>query len=92
MVTAYLEVAEIQAMNQVPMHMKDWLDRVDDFLKMTGKDILSQAGVVSHNQAMTKASQEYSQYKEKIKNELSHVEKDFIKQIDTTAKMLKEKK
>ncbi|WP_294964696.1 virulence RhuM family protein [Sulfurimonas sp.] len=89
MVTAYLEIAEIQAMNQVPMHMKDWLGRIDDFLKMTGKDILTYAGTISHNQAMKKATAEYEKYKEQTKNSLSNVEKDFIKTIDITAKKLK---
>ncbi|MDQ1338944.1 MAG: hypothetical protein QG567_93 [Campylobacterota bacterium] len=92
MVSAYIEIAEIQAMNQTPMHMKDWIDRLDDFLKMTGKDILSHAGKISHDSAIKKANEEYLEYKEKTKNELSNVEEDFIKQIDSTAKMLKGKK
>lgn len=41
MVTAYLELAELQALNQTPMYMKDWVARLDDFLKMTGKKILT---------------------------------------------------
>jgi len=89
MVTAYLEIAEIQAMNRTPMYMKDWIERVDDFMKMTGKDILTHAGTISHNQAMQKANVEYEKYKEQIKNSLSNVEKDFIKTIETTAKKLK---
>lgn len=92
MVTAYIEIAEIQAMNQTPMHMKDWIDRLDDFLKMTGKDILNHAGKISHDSAIKKANEEYLTYREKTKNELSNVEEDFIKQIDSTAKMLKGKK
>jgi hypothetical protein len=92
MVTAYIEMAELQAMGQVPMYMKDWIERLDDFLKMTGKDILDHAGKISHNKAIEKANEEYQIYKEKTKNELSRVEKDFVKQIDSTAKMLKEKK
>jgi hypothetical protein len=92
MVTAYLEVAELQAMNRQPMYMKDWLERVDDFLKMTGKEILNHAGTISHSKAMKKAHVEYENYKEQMKNELSKVEQDFIKQIDTTAKVLKGKK
>ncbi|MGB5966198.1 MAG: virulence RhuM family protein, partial [Sulfurimonadaceae bacterium] len=91
MVTAYIEMAEIQAMGQNPMYMKDWIERLDGFLKMTGKDILSHAGKISHAKAMKKANEEYLSYKEQTKNELSKVEEDFIKQIDTTAKMLKEK-
>lgn len=92
MVTAYIEVAELQAMGKTPMYMKDWINRLDDFLKMTGKDILNHAGKISHDRAIEKANAEYLEYKEKTKNELSRVEADFIKQIDSTAKMLKEKK
>jgi len=92
MVTAYIEIAEIQAMGQNPMYMKDWIQRLDDFLKMTGKDILNHAGKISHDKAMQKANEEYLSYKEQTKNELSQVEKDFVKQLSTTAKMLKEEK
>ena len=92
MVTAYIEIAEIQALDQNPMYMQDWIERLDDFLKMTGKDILNHAGRISHDKAVEKANEEYLAYKEKTKNELSKVEEDFIKQIDGTAKMLKEQK
>ncbi|MDP2112528.1 MAG: virulence RhuM family protein [Bacteroidota bacterium] len=89
MVTAYLEVAEIQAMNRQVMYMKDWASRLDGFLSMTGKNILSHVGSISHEVAIEKAHSEYNKYKERIKNELTNVEKDFIKQIDSTAKQLK---
>lgn len=89
MVTAYIEIAEIQAMNQTPMYMKDWITRLDDFLKMTGKNILDNAGTISHKVAMQKAHNQYESYKEKTKDELSRVEKDFIEYIDETAKLLK---
>lgn len=92
MVTAYIELAEIQAMSKTPMYMSDWIARLDDFLKMTGKDILEHAGKISHDKAIQKAYDEYEKYKEQTKNELSHVEKDFIEYIDTTAKMLKKAK
>ena len=80
MITAYLEVAELQALNRKPMYMNDWTGRLDDFLTMTGNDILENAGKVSHQKALDKAHAEYSNYKEKIKDELSKVEKDFIKE------------
>jgi len=89
MVTAYLELAELQALNRKPMYMKDWSARLDDFLTMTGNDILQNAGKVSHQKALDKAHLEYDKYKEQIKNELSKVEKDFIKQIENTSKRLK---
>lgn len=58
MVTAYLELAELQALNRKPMYMKDWIERLDDFLRMTGNDILQHAGTISHQQALKKANAE----------------------------------
>lgn len=92
MVTAYLELAELQALNRKPMYMKDWINRLDDFLTMTGSEILTNAGSISHQKALDKAHKEYEKYKEQTKNELSKAEKDFIKQIDSTARKLKNKK
>ena len=77
------------AQQQTPMYMKDWANRLDDFLTMTGSEILTNAGTITHKQALNKAHIEYDKYKEQTKNELSKAEKDFIKQIDTTAKKLK---
>jgi hypothetical protein len=90
-VTAYLELAEIQALNQEPMYMKDWIEQLDMFLKMTRKDILNHAGKISHKQALEKAHSEYQKYKELMKNEISEVEKHFIKQLNSTERKLKDK-
>ncbi len=91
-VTAFLEIAEIQALNQTPVYMKDWIEQLDNFLKMTKKDILNHAGSISHSQALQKAHSEYEKYKELRKNEISVVEKDFIKQISNTTKKIEDKK
>jgi len=91
-VTAFLEIAEIQALNQEPMYMKDWIEQLDSFLKMTRKEILNHTGKISHEQALQKAHAEYEQYKELTKNELSEVEKHFLEQITVTTKKLKDKK
>jgi len=91
MVMAYLEIAELQALNQTPMYMKDWIERLDDFLKMTGKDILDNAGTVSHEEAIQKAKDEYDLYKLEIKDELSFVEKDFINQLSQATKKVEGK-
>jgi hypothetical protein len=88
-VTAYLEFAELQALNQKPMYMKDWIERLDDFLKMSGQEILNHSGKISHDQAIEKAKLEYNKFKESTKNELSKVEKDFINEIENTSKKLK---
>ena len=92
MVTAYLELAEIQALNHRPMYMKDWIERLDDFVTITGNNILQNAGTASHQQSLKKANLKYEKYKEQTKNELSEAEKHFVKQIETTAKNLNPKK
>ncbi|QQT24642.1 virulence RhuM family protein [Sphingobacterium spiritivorum] len=90
-VSAYLELAELQALNQRPMYMKDWVERLDDFLKMTGNEVLQNAGTISHKQALEKAKMEYEKYKELNKNMLTKVEEDFVKHIDRTSKSIENK-
>ncbi len=90
-VTAYLELAELQALNQEPMYMKDWIEQLDTFLKMTRKDILNHAGTISHKQALGKAHTEYQKFKELRKNEISEVEKHFLEQVNKAEKKLKDK-
>jgi hypothetical protein len=91
MVTAYLELAELQALNQKPMYMKDWMERLNDFLKMTGKEILQNAGTVSHEQALKKAKEEYEKYKALNQNTLSKAEEHFLEQIENTSKQIENK-
>ncbi len=78
MVTAYLEVAELQALNRIPMKMQDWLDRLDQFLTMTGRELLSHAGTVSHETAMQKAEAEFEKYRQKQLSEPTDVERHFV--------------
>ena len=77
-VTAYLEFAELQALNRTPMYMLDWISKLDDFLKLTGRDILTHAGQISHDQALRKARLEYEKYHSKLVNAASDVERHFI--------------
>jgi len=88
-VTAYLEFAELQALNRKPMYMKDWIIKLDNFLQMTDNDVLKNKGTKSHVQAISKAKEEYEKYKEKIQDELTRVEKDFVSSIENTHKVLK---
>lgn len=81
-VTAYLDIAEVQALNHEPMYMKDWLQTIDDYLKMTRREILTTTGRVSHQQAIEKAHAEYEKFKKKQDDILSPVEKHFIESID----------
>ena len=89
MVTAYLELAELQALNRKPMYMKDWIARLDDFLKMTGNSILAHAGSISHEKAVEKAKNEYQKFRATSLQEPTTAEEDFVKHIERTAKNLK---
>lgn len=80
-VTAYLDIAEVHALNQEPMYMKDWLNTIDDYLKMTRRDILTVKGHVSHRQALEKAHLEYDKYKAHMDHSLSPVERHFLESI-----------
>lgn len=90
-VTAYLDIAEVQALNHEPMYMKDWLETIDDYLKMTRREILTTKGHVSHKQAIEKAHAEYDKYKKKQDALLSTVEKDFVESI-TKLEQLEDKR
>jgi len=90
-VMAYLDIAEVHALNQEPMYMKEWLQTIDDYLKMTRRDILENAGKISHKLAIEKVHKEYEQYVEKESLKLSKVEKDFLVAIDNFNDMLKNK-
>ncbi len=82
-VSAYLDIAEVRALNHEPMYMKNWLETIDDYLKMTRREILTTKGMVSHKQAIEKAHTEYDKYKKKQDELLSPVERDFIECVDS---------
>jgi hypothetical protein len=76
-VTAYLEFAELQARNRRPMHMRDWISKLDDFLKLSERDILTDAGRITHKAAMTKADAELDKFHAQQSDKPSQVERDF---------------
>jgi hypothetical protein len=86
-VTAYLDIAEVRALNQEPMYMKDWLETIDDYLKMTRRDILTTKGNVTHRQALEKAHAEYKKYRIRQDELLSPVEQHFIESIKELEKL-----
>lgn len=92
LVTAYLEFAELQAIRQRPMYMNDWIEKLDDFIKMSGSELLNHAGRISHEKAKIKAELEFQKYKEQSKDELTQVERDFIEHVKTTQKQLEQGK
>lgn len=92
LVTAYLEFAELQAIRQKPMYMKDWIGKLDDFIKMSGSELLDNAGKISHEEAKIKAELEYEKYKGRSKDQLTKVERDFIEHVKTVQKQLEQGK
>ncbi|MCI8575471.1 MAG: virulence RhuM family protein [Bacilli bacterium] len=75
MVSAYLDIAEINALDRHPMTMQDWVNELDSFLKMTRKDILKDSGKVSREQALKKAHEEYDKY---MQRHLTTAEQDYL--------------
>ena len=86
-VAAYLDIAEVHALNQEPMYMKDWLETIDDYLRMTRRDILTTKGKVTHQQALEKAHLEYEKYKKNQEYILSSVECHFLESIGELDKL-----
>ena len=83
MVSAYLDVAEINALDRHPMTMQDWINELDAFLKMTRKDILNGSGTISHKKALEKAHKEYDKY---MKKHLTQAEKDYLEMLNKEVK------
>ena len=88
-VNLYLEFAELQAKSHKPMYMKDWIQKLDDFLKLSGKELLTHAGVISAEVAKLKADTEYDKFKERTRNSLSAVEIHFFENFEKERKKLK---
>ena len=86
MVSAYLDVAEINALNMHAMTMKEWVNELNGFLTMTHKDILEGAGTISHEKALAKAHEEYDKY---MRNHLTQAEKDYLEIMSEDIKKLK---
>ena len=91
-VSLYLDFAELQAEEHRPMYMKDWIAILDDFLRISRKDILTHAGRISAQLAKAKADAEYDKFKERTKNELTPVEIHFLEQFEREQKKLGDRK
>jgi len=82
LVSAYLDLAELQALRHKPMYMKDWNARLDDYLRMTDSEVLQNAGKISHALAEQKAKEEYQKFKQLQSIELTPVEEAFVASIE----------
>lgn len=91
-VNLYLDFAELQAKSHVPMYMKDWIQKLDDFLKLSGKELLNHAGSISAEVAKLKANEEYDKFRERTQYQLSPVEIHFLEAFEAERKRLGGKK
>ena len=95
-VTAYLEFAELQALQRKPMAMADWIAKLDDFLRLSDRDVLDHAGQISHRNAKEKAETELESYRQRLASLPQPVDDDFstsldeLKRIEGEAKKKKE--
>jgi len=76
-VTAYLEFAELQALNRQPMTMAGWIAKLDDFLRLSGRELLTHGGRVSHADALQHAQQQYDLWRKQRATLPQAVDRDF---------------
>lgn len=74
MVSQFLDFAELQALDENPMKMQDWIEALDNQIVMTKRKILEDNGKISHEQAIKKAEKEYDLYRQK---QLANLKSDF---------------
>jgi len=84
-VNLYIEYAELQALERKPMTMRDWIAKLDEFLKASGRPLLEHAGAVSADDARLKAEREYEHYRKLLDDQPQRVDADF----ENAAKELK---
>ena len=78
LVSQYLDFAEIQALQQIPMRMAEWIQKLDDLMKLSGRQLLVGKGTISHEEAKKKAIAEFEKYR---KLEMLQYESDYDRAI-----------
>ena len=86
LVEQYLAFAETMAQQQIPMYMKDWIERLDSLLQLNGREILTHAGTISHQMALEKSEQEFQKYKT---TQTQLEQEQSLKEIEADIKKLK---
>jgi hypothetical protein len=81
LVEQYLLFAERQARRRAPMHMADWIAKLDDFLSLNEENILTHAGKISHELAIARAEQENEKFQDQRQRDSRNLESDFDKRI-----------
>ena len=90
-VTAYIEFAELRALQRKVMTMRDWITKLDEFLKLSEHELLDHAGKISAEQAKMKAELEYDRYRVFLDSQPRRVDLDFEKAAAELKKLPKPK-
>jgi hypothetical protein len=88
LVEQYLAFAESMAQQQTPMYMKDWIQRLDLILQLNGRELLTHAGKISHENALKKSAGEYEKF-QIIQKELE--KEQSMKELEEDLKKIKKK-
>ena len=91
-VNAYIEFAELRALQRKVMTMRDWITKLDEFLKLSEHELLDHAGRISAEQAKMKAELEYDRYRVFLDSQPRSVDLDFDKAVTEMRKLPKPKK
>ena len=91
-VTAYIEFAELRALQRKVMTMRDWITKLDEFLKLSEHELLDHAGKISAEQAKMKAELEYHRYRVFLDSQPRLIDSDFEKAVSELKKLPKPKK
>ena len=86
-VSLYLDFAELQARSRKQMTMRDWISKLDDFLRLSEREILTHAGKVSHETAQAKAAAEFEKFRALEADKPSPVEKAFEEAVEKVKKL-----
>ncbi|MDR1223793.1 MAG: virulence RhuM family protein, partial [Tannerella sp.] len=86
LVEQYLAFAETMAQQQIPMYMKDWIERLDVILQLNGRELLAHAGKISHQMALDKSEKEFAQYRQILKEIESE---ESLKELENDMNALK---
>lgn len=84
MVSQFLDFAELQALDEIPMKMQDWVAALDNQIVSSQRKILEGNGKISHEEAMEKATREYNLFRQK---ELANLKSDFDLFLEETKKL-----
>jgi len=91
-VNLYIEYAELQALERKPMTMQDWITKLDEFLKISGRELLGHAGKVSAPDAKAKAEREYERYRKLLDAQPQRIDVEFEKAAKELKKLAQPRK